>query len=579
MGNCLFCTTTNSNNDDEHAHQEQDEEEESVLQPRIVLLTPEGQKVRSILGMKSEDILQCVINDSNELMNNVAATGEFLSEIRSMSADDVFVRDAQHWQEDEQRAHQEQEDEEENEEEPLLQPRIVLLTPEGLNVRSILAKKPEDLRPCVINTINALMNAIAATGDFLSIVRASLVDDLLLKTEEQYRREQQQQTRGMTITIVHKDWHKIETKYETAVRLFPDILQETWNGMYLIKCMSMRWTEDMNYNLRLVSLIPLIVRLGIQLQQFNALERGGLLKLYPSGRTPLQCIIGYDRNEHTTDATDECYSAVVERLREENLLVKEDIQQYNLLTRGLCGGSGGCFQKKQLQYLVDWDPMALSIPCDPDHGTWLFIHWGTYYGTLEIFSAAVEVGLHYFPEKFGFLFCESTQTVAVVDDETVSGTPFQLACKKFGREEVIKVVTDQIDKHYPRTIYLPPPVATTTAVPTDDDDDDPAATTSTRTTGIITTPRTTITESSLLLLTVTDTTIHFDGLYMLLRKDPNDALLQLQQNLVKRGGRREEEQNSSNGVNNDNGDGIQNENHTTGDTSSNIPTSKKRKHE
>eukprot|EP00751_Fragilariopsis_kerguelensis_P025663 CAMPEP_0170882948 /NCGR_PEP_ID=MMETSP0734-20130129/34003_1 /TAXON_ID=186038 /ORGANISM="Fragilariopsis kerguelensis, Strain L26-C5" /LENGTH=295 /DNA_ID=CAMNT_0011267097 /DNA_START=85 /DNA_END=972 /DNA_ORIENTATION=+ len=230
MGNCLFCTTTNSNNDDEHAHQEQDEEEESVLQPRIVLLTPEGQKVRSILGMKSEDILQCVINDSNELMNNVAATGEFLSEIRSMSADDVFVRDAQHWQEDEQRAHQEQEDEEENEEEPLLQPRIVLLTPEGLNVRSILAKKPEDLRPCVINTINALMNAIAATGDFLSIVRASLVDDLLLKTEEQYRREQQQQTRGMTITIVHKDWHKIETKYETAVRLFPDILQETWNG-------------------------------------------------------------------------------------------------------------------------------------------------------------------------------------------------------------------------------------------------------------------------------------------------------------------------------------------------------------
>jgi len=183
-----------------------------------------------------------------------------------------------------------------------------------------------------------------------------------------------------------------------------------------------------------------------------------------------------------------------------------------------------------------------------------------------------------------FFFCDRTQTVAVVDDinneETVSGTPFQLACKKFGREEVVKVVMDQIDKHYPRTIIsLPPPVATITAVPTDDDDDDPAATTSTRTTGIITTPRTTITESSLLLLTVTDTTIHFDGLYMLLRKDPNDALLQLQQNLIRRG-RREEEQNSSNGGNNnDNGDGNHNHNHTTGDTSKNIPTSKKRKHE
>jgi len=492
MGNCFsFCT---NNNNDEHAHQEQ-EEDAPLPQPQIVLLTSEGQHVRSILDTKPEELPLCVINDNNELMNNIAAVGEFLLVIRSMSADDLFVRDAQLRQEDEQRAHQEQDDEEEE----LLQPRIVLLTPEGQNVRSVLSKKPEDLRPCVMNEINALMNDIA-TGDFLSTVRTSIAVDFGLTTEEQHRREQQQQQRGLTITIVHKDWHKIEKKYETAVRLFPDILQETWNGIYLIEWMSMHWTKVIDYNLRLVSLIPLIVRLGIQLQQFTALERGGLLSLYPSGRTPLQFIIGYKRNEHTTNATDECYSAVVERLRKENLFMKEDVQQYNV-GRQLCTRqqTNGYFLESRVQCLIDMDPMTLSLSCLPEKGNLLPLHWSINSKDSREFNFVFKAGMKNFPKKFGFLFCEGTHQDSS-NGEVFRSTPFQRACEEYGREEVINEVINCIKE------YCSSSTSTSAAA-------------------------TNKLEISLLVSAITDEAIHIDCLYFLLRKDPEAVLLMLQQHL------------------------------------------------
>ena len=134
----------NNSNNNGRAHQEQ-EEQEPLPSPQItIFLTPEGQKVRSILDTKPDELPLCVNNNSNELMNDIAAAGEFLSIVRSMSADDLFVRDEQHRQDE--CAHQQDKEEVE-----LLQPRIVLLTPGGNKVRSILDTKPDDLPPCVFN--------------------------------------------------------------------------------------------------------------------------------------------------------------------------------------------------------------------------------------------------------------------------------------------------------------------------------------------------------------------------------------------------------------------------------------------
>ena len=328
-----------------------------------------------------------------------------------------------------ERTHQEEEEEEEEELPQLPQPRIVVLSPEGQQIRSILATKPDELPLYFINQINELMNDIAAVGDFLPKIRTSIVDDLFIN-EEQHRREQQQQKHGLIMTIVHKDWHKIEKQYETAFRFFLGVLHETWHGIYPLQAMAMRKTKDSNYNLRLVSLIPLVVKLGIDLQQLDEEEqREGLLSLYPSGRSiTLQQIIWYERNEHTTNTTDECYSAVVERLRKKNLLVKGDIQQYNLFGK-LCMNYKGPFLESRFHYLIVWNPMTLSLPCMPEKGSWLPIHWSTSRNkNIQVFNFLLKAEMKYFPEKFGFVFCKGTHRNSS-NGKVFRSIPFQRACE------------------------------------------------------------------------------------------------------------------------------------------------------
>ena len=52
-------------------------------------------------------------------------------------------------------------------------------------------------------------------------------------------------------------------------------------------------SDTNSYNLMSVSLIPFIIKLATNLQQFDETEQGGLLSLYPSGWNTLQQIICY----------------------------------------------------------------------------------------------------------------------------------------------------------------------------------------------------------------------------------------------------------------------------------------------
>ena len=398
-------------------------------------------------------------------------------------------------------------DERHQQEEEDVQPQItVLLTPEGQQVRSILETKPDELPQSAINKINELMNDIAAAGDFLTKVRTSIVDDLFIQGE-QHRHEQQQQQHGLVKTILQKDWKKIERQYETAFRFFPDILIERKHQLTLIQWM-LQHDSNYRYDLRLVSLIPLAVKLGIKLQYFDEEERGGLLSSRPNGLTPLHCIICYVRDEHTINTTDECFSAVVERLREENLLVKEDIQQYKLFGE-LCSENIGPFLASRFWYFIDWDPMTLSIPCEPDNGNFLPIHWSSdEESSLQEFCTVLQAGIKYYPEKLGFVFCEGIHQPRMNDDTMiVRGTPFQRACTNFGQENVMNEIMNHIAEY--RSI-----TATSTIT---------AATTATTATTVTTK------DLSLLLSAVTDETIHVDCLYILMRNDPTAGLLRLQQ--------------------------------------------------
>ena len=218
------------------------------------------------------------------------------------------------------------------------------------------------------------------------------------------------------------------------------------------------------------------------------------------GCNALQYITSYNRDKHTTNATDECFSAVVEKLQKENQLVKEDIQQYDLGCDLFTMNHDGYYLESRVQYIVDWDPMILSLPCTPENGDWLPIRWSTNSNKdSKAINFVLKKGINYFPEKFGFVFCEGTHQQ---NAKVHRGKTFQRACKKYWREEVINEVITCIKEYCS---------ASTSAG---------------------TTTTTNKLETSFLVSAITDEAIQIDCLYILFRDDPHAALLMLQQKFV-----------------------------------------------
>ncbi|OEU06662.1 hypothetical protein FRACYDRAFT_254216 [Fragilariopsis cylindrus CCMP1102] len=339
-----------------------------------------------------------------------------------------------------------------------------LLSPEGQKVLSILGSRSKsELPPFINGQINQAVNSIA--NEFLSKVRTAVQKLIMIGNVAEAEREERE--RGLTKTIVDEDWYDDERKIAKAIRYFPDVLSEKKFGMYPIMWAGRRQGGNMAYNLKNLSRIPLLAELGSELGQFDEELREGLLSTYADEEwNVLHFIICYDRIENgTTDLVDECFSAVWKRLRQNNHLKKEDINECNLVGRLLMANIG-IFSGTRLLYFVDWDPMTLTIPCEPEHGNMLPIHWTA-------------------PEEISDI------------QDSIKGWIMMFS----SFEKVMNEVLDCIANYF-------------------------AASASSSTT-----------ESSLLMSAVTDETIHLEGLYTLLCKDPNDALLQLPKHLLQEDGR------------------------------------------
>ena len=378
----------------------------------------------------------------------------------------------------------------------------ILLTPEGQQLFDVLESYiKKELPPYTNSTMNEMVNNMAAEGVagdlgggeeamLLSTVRTSVVDCLFGRDNNNDIISDEE--RGLTTTIVDtEEWPKEEKWIETALRFFPDILLEERDGYSLIQWLSMR-EEDKTYNLKNISLIPLVTKLGSELQQFDDGLRGGLLSPYPSGLIPLDHIICYHA-EGNNELRDDCFSTVRNWMRENNYLLNEDIQRYNLVGH-VVSTNIGFLSEYRLQYLVSMDPVSLSLPCYPESGNMLPIHSSTIYEDILVFSMLLKVGMQYYPDKFGFVFSEG---IHLNNGQMFQGTAFQQACKNYGREKVINEVINCVTEYCSSAL-----VSTSTSTTT-----------------------TKITETSLLLSTIPDKTIHIDGLYILLRKDPAAALL------------------------------------------------------
>ena len=320
--------------------------------------------------------------------------------------------------------------------------QLTQLTPEGQQFLSLIREKSK-YASYIEDRINKVVNGAAEMylDDIKDAVRNSVFDEEFDQDEEE---AEAIKTRGL-----NKDWYD-EEKVEAAVRSFPDVLSEKSSDGDDDDCYPIIWRtmydEHGGFNLKALSLIPLLTELGTELGRFDEEMRGGLLCTNSFGASVLFlvcCMNVQPDSEADSEAVEDCCLGVMMRLRERNHFAKEDILEQNIF-RGLFASDNGIFAEKRFRYLVEWDPTPLSMPCVPDRGTWLPIHWSADKEDVRQFRLVLEAGLKYFPEKLGFVFCEGEQT----DEDNLlhvgNVTAFELACEEFGTDEVTKLVADCI---------------------------------------------------------------------------------------------------------------------------------------
>jgi hypothetical protein len=295
-----------------------------------------------------------------------------------------------------------------------------------------------------------------------------------------------------------------ESEVEAIVRFFPEVLsrrkQNDWNAdndddddsddeedpfiqsyypIQYLACVRIR-----GHNVKAVSFIPLVNRLAIELGVLFDGEgnRGGLLCKDVVGNNVLHYLMRNSarietHNREYLEPIDDKYLQVLIQLRRMGLLEKEDIQEH-LLLHDLCHQD--IFSEKRFRFLVEWDP-SLLIDTHECNG-WLPLHSAAGLLSSDVsiqgFQLVFEAGIKFFPKRKGInlLFRKTIQGY---------GTPFQYACKKFGREKVLEVVEGTLIRY----------------------------------TSLDNTPTLNINET--LIMAAIDEKIHLDCVYFLMRREPD----------------------------------------------------------
>ncbi|OEU11348.1 hypothetical protein FRACYDRAFT_245680 [Fragilariopsis cylindrus CCMP1102] len=268
-----------------------------------------------------------------------------------------------------------------------------------------------------------------------------------------------------------------EEEVETAIRFFPEVLSRRkpfseGRLYYPIQALTLVHdvhNDDGNWqcNVKTVLFIPIVARLAIEFDLFEEDKRGGLLCLDRDGYNVLQHLMLtvetiVENLEEKYRVIDDKYLQVLIQLRKLGLLKKEDIQRYDLL-HYLCRVD--YFAEKRLRFLVEWDPNALTQ-------TDIFGQ-RVNAPTIQGFQFVFEYGIRYFPNKKGIslLFHKPNSLL----------TTFRYACGKFDYNDVMNVIEDTLAR------YSSTPINSADAV----------------------------------LSAAIDETVHLDGVYFLLRREPD----------------------------------------------------------
>jgi hypothetical protein len=298
-----------------------------------------------------------------------------------------------------------------------------------------------------------------------------------------------------------------EAEVEAIVRIFPEVLTRKKpcgpEDYYPIQLLTFALDEyHFQCNVKTVSFIPIVARIAIEFDLFEEEERGGLLSIHDQSCNVLVQLMACDpihvHHQEYHESVDTKYLQVLIRLRQLDLLKKEDIQSYDLLHR-LSREDHDYTPKKRYKMLVEWDPNALTQTCDR-YGQ-LPLNKASVYCSIQGFQFVFEYGIRYFPKKKGIslLFKKNNydgyvgaRRESLWNDLPGHCTPFQYACKKFGREEVTEAVEDTLIRCYSSSSDDTPPLHVVNA----------------------------------LMTAAIDANIHLDCVYFLMRRKP-DVLMEV----------------------------------------------------
>jgi len=214
-----------------------------------------------------------------------------------------------------------------------------------------------------------------------------------------------------------------EDEVRAVIKTFPESLSHI-NSKGRLPIHSAVW------DIKSLPFVPLLVEEGVKLKVCGEGKRGGLLVVDPSPANTnrnnvLQLLVNLQDTIGET-SSDSVNLDVLKRLRESNLLCKEDIRQYHLLRFSCCPTSNARFE-----YLVDWDPEALK---DHNNRGYPLLHTAAGYTVIDHFVMALKAGMKHFPEELGCLFHKHS------DGESAC----ELAIDEHGKDETLKIIQDHI---------------------------------------------------------------------------------------------------------------------------------------
>eukprot|EP00751_Fragilariopsis_kerguelensis_P019343 CAMPEP_0170839086 /NCGR_PEP_ID=MMETSP0734-20130129/3785_1 /TAXON_ID=186038 /ORGANISM="Fragilariopsis kerguelensis, Strain L26-C5" /LENGTH=313 /DNA_ID=CAMNT_0011206661 /DNA_START=67 /DNA_END=1005 /DNA_ORIENTATION=- len=218
-----------------------------------------------------------------------------------------------------------------------------------------------------------------------------------------------------------------EAEVETALRFFPEVLPLLKDNLYPIQ----RLCRFSNYkfNVKAASFVSILARVAIESHSFGEHERGGLLiegVRFGSSLCQLVDSSGPSHGEEHNQIVNNLFLRLLVRLRQMGLLIKADIQEYQLTHKLL---NNIVFAENRLRFLIQWDPTSLTHTTEDNE--WLPVglpvglplHLAALGTNIREFQVVLEYGIRYYPNKKGITL--------LFQKDNDDNTPFQMACCRY----------------------------------------------------------------------------------------------------------------------------------------------------